>query len=353
MIFKKNNNQSSSDEKFVVNEDIEVVSITADNEEIPVNLYAASKVETKVKEQPQKKAEKTEAAENPKVEEKVVTPAPKTQPEVVKGTKTVNNIDNVISEVKEKKHRRKSKDKGYYYNRYYENTRLISNGKTNKVPFAVVEAYKNIRIHLMSALAKENGKVIAFSSPNASEGKSTTSVNIAITLSQLNKKVVLVDADVRRATVNKKLHLENNLGCTDVLVGNSTLEEALQSFNASLDILTSGSVAENPSELFSSTAFDRLLSELREKYDYVIIDTPPVNLVSDTLAIAQKCDGLVIIARAAVTTYASFKSAVATIKQLNINLIGTIINGSGASRKKYRSYYRYSKYGYSKYAYYK
>jgi len=112
-------------------------------------------------------------------------------------------------------------------------------------------------------------------------------------------------------------------------------------------------ILNNPSELFSSTEFDRLIGDLKEIYDYVIVDTPPVNLVSDTLAIAQKCDGLILIARASVTTYAAFKSSVATVKQLNINLLGTIINGSGAARKKYRSYYKYSRYGYSRYGYYK
>lgn len=243
------------------------------------------------------------------------------------------------------------KENKYYYNKFYENTRLVSGAGPNKVPFAVVEAYKNIRIHLMSALKEMKGNTVAFSSPNASEGKSTTSVNIAITLSQLNKKVILVDSDVRRATVNKKLRIPNEKGCSDVLAGEVALEDAIISYNPYLDILTSGSIANNPSELFSSAAFDRLLSELREKYEYVIIDTPPVNLVSDSLAIAQKCDGLVLIARASVTTYAAFRSAVATAKQLNINLIGTVINGSGAARKKYRSYYKYSKYGYSKYAY--
>lgn len=264
-----------------------------------------------------------------------------TAPEQVKNTEKVESSER-------KKHRPKKRP---YYNKYYENTRLVGGNMPNKVPFAVVEAYKNIRIHLMSALAEIDGKIVAFSSPNASEGKSTTSVNIAITLSQLNKKVIILDADVRRATVNKKLHLPNDKGCSDVLSGEVTLEEAIQSYNKHLDVLTSGSVANNPSELFSSAAFDRLLSELREKYDYVIIDTPPINLISDTLAIAQKCDGLVLIARASVTAYATFRSAIATVKQLNINVIGTIINGSGAARKKYRSYYKYSKYGYSKYAY--
>jgi len=259
----------------------------------------------------------------------------------------------VNNETAEDGKKKKKRGRYGYYNKYYENTRLVAGGSPNKVPFAVVEAYKNIRIHLMSALNENGGKVVAFSSPNASEGKSTTAVNIAITLSQLNKKVIIVDTDVRRATVNKKLRIPNEKGCSDVLAGEATIEEAVQNYSNYLDVLTSGSITNNPSELFSSTEFDRLITDLKEIYDYVIVDTPPVNLVSDTLAIAQKCDGLILIARASVTTYAAFKSSVATVKQLNINLLGTIINGSGAARKKYRSYYKYSRYGYSRYGYYK
>ncbi len=247
------------------------------------------------------------------------------------------------TEKKVKKARRQS-----YYNKYYESNRLISGNSVNKVPFAVVEAYKNIRIHLISMLSEIDGKVLAISSPNAAEGKSTTAVNVAITLSQLNKKVILIDADFRRATVNKKLRIENEKGCSDVLSGEEKYEDVMINYNSHMDVLTSGSIAENPSEMFSSAAFDRLLSELREVYDYIIVDTPPVNLVSDTLAIAQKCDGLVLIARVAVTTYAEFRSALNTMKKLNIKVLGTIINGDGATKKKYRSYYKYGHYAYYK-----
>ncbi len=246
---------------------------------------------------------------------------------------------------KEKKHR---KSKNPYYGKYNEESRLIGGGSTSKVPFAVVEAYKNIRIHLISLLSEINGKVVAVSSPNAAEGKSTTAVNIAITFSQLGKRVMLIDADIRRATVNKKLHLENAKGCSDIIEGEVTLEEAIKQYNANLDVLTSGSITANPSEMFSSPAFDRLLSELRDEYDYIIIDTPPINLVSDTLVIAQKCDGLVLIARASVTTYSEFKASLNSLNQLKIKILGTIINGDGATKKKYNSYYKYGRYAYYK-----
>lgn len=217
----------------------------------------------------------------------------------------------------------------------------------SKAPFAVVEAYKNIRIRLLSMLDEIDGKVVAISSPNASEGKSTTAVNLAITLSQLNKKVILLDTDIRRATVHKKLKLDNFIGISDVLARQVKFEDAVCSYNTYLDVLTSGSVTNNPSDLIGSTDFDNLLERLREEYDFVIIDTPPVNVVSDSLSISQKCDGVILITRISVTTYADVRESISSLKELNVNVLGTIINGAGASGSKYS---KYGKYGsYSKY----
>lgn len=221
-----------------------------------------------------------------------------------------------------------------------------------KAPFAVVESYKNIRIRLISELEAINGKVVAFSSPNASEGKSTTAVNVAITLSQLNKKVILIDTDIRRATVHKKLKVDNFTGLSDYLAKDVSFNDAVTKYSTYLDVLTSGSITNNPSDLIGSTDFDELLQKLREEYDYIIIDTPPVNVVSDALSISQKCDGVVLITRIAVTTYADVKAALSSLKELNINVLGTIINGAGGAGSSYSKYGKYGKYGsYSKYGY--
>ena len=211
-----------------------------------------------------------------------------------------------------------------------------------KAPFAVVEAYKNIRIRLMSILEKfPDKKIISVTSPNAAAGKSTTSVNLAITLSQIGKKVMLIDGDIRRATVDKKLRIENELGCSDVLSGNCKFNEAVVNYNPNLDVLTAGSVVNNPSDLVGSVEFDNLLKDLRETYDYIIIDTPPLNLVSDTLAISKKCDGVILVARVGLSTYAELKSALESLKILDICVLGAIVNGVEDVKKKYKSYYGY------------
>lgn len=228
----------------------------------------------------------------------------------------------------------------------HKSTGLISNEANRKIPFSVVEAYKNLRLHLISVLSEKNKKVVAVTSSNASEGKSTTSVNIAITLSQLNRRVLLIDADARRATVHTKLKLENKVGCIDVMAGNVSFSDAICKYNSSLDVLTTGSYENSGfSELFCSTTFDSLLEEAKEKYEYVIVDTPPINLVSDALVISQKCDGVVLVARTSATTYADFKAACNNIDKLKIDLLGTVLNGVGSKADRY--YNDKYRYGYS------
>lgn len=235
-----------------------------------------------------------------------------------------------------------------------DSSRILGNEKHNKVPFAVVEAYKTTRIHIVSTLEKIGGKIIAISSPNAAEGKSTTAINVAIALSQLNKKVLIIDADSRRSTVHKKLKTENGLGCLDVISGTATVEEVVKSYNNNLKFITSGTQTNNPSELFSTDSFEEFLNNIKDDFDYIIIDTPPINLVSDALVIAQKCDGIILIARANITTYDAFKRTIDSTKELNINVLGCIINGHDSEKSyKYGKYSRYGKYGYGRYGYYR
>lgn len=218
----------------------------------------------------------------------------------------------------------------------------VINTELNKTPFAIVESYKNLRTNLISILAKTDGKVLAVSSPNAAEGKSTTSLNIAITLSQLNKKVVILDTDSRKPSIHKKAKIDNYIGCMDYLLETSSLDDVIVNYNNYLDVIPSGAKVKNPSELFSGFTFDRLLAELKRRYDYIILDTPPINLVSDSLIIAQKCDAFVMVVRANVTKYEAFEAAYDSLKVLDIELDGVIVNGSGGKG----SYYTKGRYNY-------
>lgn len=226
---------------------------------------------------------------------------------------------------------------------------------TKKARFAVVEAYKTIRTNLLFLLAQNNGKVIALSSAGANEGKSTTSVNIAITFSQLGGKVLLIDADLRRSSIHKKLKLDNKNGLSNVLVGFSELADAVEHVSESLDVLTAGPLPPNPSELLGSKNFANFIDKCRTEYDYVVIDTPPINVVADALIIAPVTDGLVLVVRDGVTPYDALRHVVDAAEFANINILGTVMNGvntKGNRRYSYRKYsYGYRSYGYRSYGY--
>lgn len=131
--------------------------------------------------------------------------------------------------------------------------KLINNVTSQKkVPFAVVEAYKSIRTNLIAILEKEHKKIFTVSSSNASEGKSTTSINTAISLSQLNKKVILVDTDAHRPSIHNKLKLNNDKGLMSIISGDSALEESVIKYNPFLDVLTVGPIPQNATEAFST-----------------------------------------------------------------------------------------------------
>ena len=228
------------------------------------------------------------------------------------------------------------------------NEKPLSIANSGSVPFSVVEAYKNIRVQLISLLEKGNSKTFAITSANASEGKSTTSLNIAITFSQLDKKVLIVDADIRRGTIHLKTKLQNDIGCTDVLSGDVSFNDAVKHYKDDLDVLTCGKLSKDSCELFDSASFDELLKSLEENYDYIIFDTPPVTLVSDALVIAKKCDGLVYVIRSEVTTYEAFKKAKTATEKLGATTLGVIINAVDLNSKKAYKY-KYGKYN-NKYA---
>ncbi len=230
-----------------------------------------------------------------------------------------------------------------------QNENLLIADIRKKVTFSIVEAYKNIRTNLIALMAKKGAQVVAVSSPNASEGKSTTALNIAITMSQLEKKILIIDADAHRPSLHKKLKIENNIGLLNLISEEHTIEEAIYSHNNYLDVVTCGSNATKPSELLNSEKFNELLEVLKKKYEYIFIDTPPINPVSDALVISQKADATILVVRAGTTSHDAFKKAINSLGVLDIKADGVIINGADPRPKGYyKSKYSYYKYGYGK-----
>ena len=216
-----------------------------------------------------------------------------------------------------------------------------------KPVFRVVEAYKALRTNILFSIpAEENrAKRILFTSANPGDGKTTVSVNTAITFAQAEMKVVIVDADLRKPTTHKYFGISSKTGLSNILSGQCSVEEALQAVPGveNLYIIPSGILPPNPSELLSGKYADKLFEKLDEIFDVVIVDTPPVTVVSDALAVSNKVDGVLLVASNNTTTYPEIQEAVKNLQFADAKILGIVYNRAKikiASRnKKYSNYY--------------
>ena len=218
--------------------------------------------------------------------------------------------------------------------------------------FAATEAYKLLRTNIMFSFSNEGlGHTVGITSSIQAEGKSSTACNTAYALSEAGKKVLLLECDLRRPSVGSKLGVARAPGLTNLLVSKEDYREYIQHCELApeLDILTSGDVPPNPSELLASNRMAKLMDQLRKDYDYIVVDLPPVTVVSDTLAASHILDGIVMVVRDGVSDNQMLAEAMRQLKMVNIRLLGFIYrDGDGISKKygkKYsRRYYRYYKY---------
>lgn len=214
--------------------------------------------------------------------------------------------------------------------------------------FSVQEAYKAIRTNIILSIIKDGCKKIVITSANPHEGKSTTSVNVAISLAQAFKRVLLVDCDLRKAKVHKALGIPGEPGLTNIISKMADVEDAVQPTKyANLFCLPAGLFAPNPAEMLASGRFSELITKLEEKFDYIIFDTPPINVVSDALPIIKLSDGVVLIVRSKVSVYSEFEQALSALEFIDARLLGVIVNGYDGSEENgsQRKYGRYGKYG--------
>lgn len=218
------------------------------------------------------------------------------------------------------------------------------------------EIFRSMRTNLQFIL-KQNEKVIMFTSSISGEGKTFCAANLAVSFALLGKKVILVGLDIRRPRLNHLFELNDRThGITNLLTrSNITMsdidEQILPSgVNDSLDLLLAGPIPPNPTELISRTALDDVINSLKEKYDYVIIDTAPVGLVTDTLSVGRVTDVTVFVCRADYTSRSSFDMFNSLAAENKLPNACVVINGIDMSKKKYGYAYGYGKYG--KYAHY-
>lgn len=215
------------------------------------------------------------------------------------------------------------------------------------ISFAASEAYKLLRTKLQFSFTDENNcRVIGVSSALSGEGKSLTAINLAYTLSQLNKKVLLVDCDMRRPTLAEKLGIRKSPGLSSFLTGQSNLNELLQPCGMKEDenafyVISAGENPPNPIELLSSPGMKKALCAMRECFDYVILDFPPVDEVSDAMAVAKETDGMLLVVRQNICDRYAFAEAVQKFEFVHARILGVVFNCTNESGVKYgKGYYK-------------
>lgn len=218
--------------------------------------------------------------------------------------------------------------------------------------FQLVESYKQLRTNIMFAMSVNDTHIVEFSSSFPGEGKSITSANIAIAMAQTGARVLLIDCDLRKPVQHKVFGVDNKKGVSSVLGKMASMDDVLhKNITSNLDLISSGPMPPNPSELIASKNMELFMNEVAGKYDYVIVDTPPINVVTDALELSRYTGGIVLVTRQGVTSYEDVKRTLHSAKLIEIPVLGLVINGVRES--KFNSYGKYGhkyKYGY-KYKY--
>ena len=223
----------------------------------------------------------------------------------------------------------------------------------DKLGFAASEAYKLLRANIAFAIPgeEERCRIVGITSSNRSEGKSTTSVNLAYTLAQTGKRVLLIDCDMRIPTIGKKLSVHNSPGLSNFIAGQVDAGSALQEsgFLKNWKILAAGDIPPNPSELLGSDRMKNRMDLFAKNFDYIIMDLPPINIVADALAVARIVDGIVMVARQDYSDKKSVADAVNLLQMANLNILGFVLTRASSRSGKYgryNNYNKYSSYGY-------
>jgi capsular exopolysaccharide synthesis family protein len=236
---------------------------------------------------------------------------------------------------------------------------MISNKVTKKivrkeliinkgVPFEFIEAYKSLRTNLQFASISSNIKKILVTSSIPGEGKTTVALNLALTLAENGHKVLLIDADLRKPYIHKYLNIsaKNMGGLTSLLAGITSIENSIAYLSdLGISVMISGPIPPNPTELLGSRKLENIIELLCKDYDYIILDTPPVSVVTDAAIVSRLVDGVLFVIRQGFTTYGEAIQAKENLIKVNANVIGCVYNA--LEGEKSNKYYHYKKYSYS------
>lgn len=221
----------------------------------------------------------------------------------------------------------------------------------NSVKFAISEGYKIARTNMLFSVASDDFHTVVFTSASSHEGKSTTAINMSVSVAKAGKKTLLIDADMRKPTINRRLKLENKKGLSDILGGFCKLEEGISyGVHENLDVIGTVTIPPNPSELLGSKRMEEMVKDLQTKYDMIIIDTPPVDVVIDSQLMNKYISGIVFIVKENSTMHPDIRRSLNNIELADGKVIGFI--KTSCEPKVKRSYRgRYSNKYNSAYAY--
>lgn len=201
------------------------------------------------------------------------------------------------------------------------------------------ESYRTLRTNIQYSSFDKSLKTIVITSSEPNEGKTTTAGNLALSLAKDEKRVVLIDCDLRKPSIHRRFKISNGEGLSEVIIGEKSLENITREVFRGLDVITSGNIPPNPSEMLGSKRMECILNKLRESYDYVILDTPPVLVVTDAQVLSAKVDGTILVVKAQKTKDDSIIKAKKLLDKVHAKFIGSILNDIDIKKNSHYYYY--------------
>lgn len=208
-------------------------------------------------------------------------------------------------------------------------------------PFSVKEAYKALRTNVVFSLPGGDAKCIGVTSATKSEGKSSTTLNLAISFAQIKKRVLVIDCDMRLPTIAMKLRVKGQPGLSNLLVGEGKFDATIRRITSlGISVLPAGNIPPDPTNLLESSQMETVLTVMKKYYDYIFLDLPPVNVVTDAAILSRHLDGFLLVVRHNVAEYREIQSMLSQLKLADAKILGIVYNDAPVSEKKYyKSYY--------------
>ena len=219
---------------------------------------------------------------------------------------------------------------------------------TSDSSFTMQESFKTLRTNVTFSLPGKKNRCIGIVSANRGEGKSTVAVNLAISLAQIDKKVCIVDCDMRIPTVAAKLGMENRPGLSDYLADEEGYKRlpVVKNNDFNIDVIPAGTIPPDPTKLIESPQMEELLTALKNVYDYIVVDFPPVTVVSDSAMLSSVIDGYLIVTLHGSTETSQMDETIRQLNFANANVLGFVYNSKPASKKSYKKNSKYYYYEY-------